>query len=102
MFKLTVLYEGPADPAAFDAHYFGTHVPLAEAMPGIRRFEVSKTTGTLDGSAPPYYLQAELYFDSSDALMTALGSAEGQAAAGDMANLTAASVKTVIAEVSHG
>jgi uncharacterized protein (TIGR02118 family) len=41
-------------------------------------------SGTLDGSTSPYDLQAELYFDRVDALMAALGSPEGAAAAADV------------------
>jgi uncharacterized protein (TIGR02118 family) len=31
---LMVLYNIPADPAAFDAHYINEHVPLAKKIPG--------------------------------------------------------------------
>jgi len=72
MVKLTVLYPTPADPRAFDAYYFGTHVPIADTIPGLLRNEVSKVTGTLDGGPIDYYLQAELYFESTDAAMAAL------------------------------
>src|SRR6187455_2622318 len=41
MAKLLVLYKHPQDPAHFSEHYFGTHVPLAKTLPGLRRFEVS-------------------------------------------------------------
>jgi uncharacterized protein (TIGR02118 family) len=30
MVKLTVLYGPPDDPAAFEDHYAGTHVPLVD------------------------------------------------------------------------
>jgi uncharacterized protein (TIGR02118 family) len=36
MATLVVLYNKPADTAAFDAHYFGKHVPLAKTIPGLR------------------------------------------------------------------
>jgi uncharacterized protein (TIGR02118 family) len=55
MVKLTVLYGPPSDPAALDEYYLGTHVPIANAIPGLRRNEVSKVSGTLDGSTSPYY-----------------------------------------------
>ena len=35
MHVLTVCYGHPTDPAAFDAHYTSTHVPLAEKIPGM-------------------------------------------------------------------
>ncbi len=100
MIKLTVLYNQPADPAAFDAHYFGTHVALADSLPGIRRNEVTKTTGTLDGSVPPYYLTAELLFDDVDAMRSALASPKGQAAAADVANFASAGVTMFTGEIA--
>ena len=101
MVKLTVLYGPPTDPAAFDAYYMDKHVPLADALPGIRRNEVSKVSGSLDGSVPPYHLVAELHFDSSDALMAALASPEGQVAAGDVANFATGTVTMIVSEVVH-
>jgi len=35
--KLSVIYQTPADPAAFDAHYLGTHAPMCDKLPGIVR-----------------------------------------------------------------
>jgi len=99
MVKLTVLYGPPTDPAAFDKYYLETHVPLADAVPGLRRNEVSRVSGSLDGSTPLYHLQAELYFDSADALTTALGSAEGATAAADLANFATGGVTMMISEV---
>ena len=52
MIKLTVTYETPPDPAAFDAHYLGTHMPLCDKLPGIKRAEVTRFTAGLDGSHP--------------------------------------------------
>jgi uncharacterized protein (TIGR02118 family) len=36
MAKIVALYKEPADPAAFDAYYYSTHVPLAKTLPGLR------------------------------------------------------------------
>ncbi|MFN0162166.1 MAG: EthD family reductase, partial [Burkholderiales bacterium] len=41
MAKLVVMYDRPADPAAFDAYYFNKHVPLAKTIPGLRNYEVN-------------------------------------------------------------
>ena len=54
MVKLVVAYGHPEDPAAFDQHYAGTHFPLAQKIPNLRRFEAGKVLGTADGSAAPY------------------------------------------------
>lgn len=80
--KLMVLYTQPEDPAAFDQHYFGTHMPLVHAMPGLQRAE----TGSF-GTKAPFYRCAELYFADRDALNAAFGSPEGTATSDDYAQI---------------
>jgi uncharacterized protein (TIGR02118 family) len=99
MIKLTVLYGTPTDPAAFDTYYHATHLPLAEKIPGLRRTELARVTGTPDGSASPYHLMAELYFDDLAALQAGMGAAEGQAAAGDIPNFATGGATLVVSEV---
>ena len=85
MHVLTVCYGHPADPAAFDAYYESTHVPLAEKIPGMASFTY-RHCASLDGSKPQYYLLAELSFPSQDAMNASLASAEAQAATADVPN----------------
>ena len=99
MVKLVVCYGPPQDVAAFDAHYESTHAPLAEAIPGLRRFEAATVLGTADGSAAPYHLIAELYFDDAEALQTAMGTPEGQAAANDVPTFATGGATMMIAQV---
>jgi uncharacterized protein (TIGR02118 family) len=96
MHILTVLYGQPDDPAAFDRYYTGTHVPLANKIPDCRSFTY-RHVSTLDGSQPPYHLIAELAFDSLESLQSALGSAEGQAAAGDVPNFATGGATMLVA-----
>jgi uncharacterized protein (TIGR02118 family) len=98
MIKLVVAYGPPEDPAAFDEHYASTHAPLARTIPGLRRFEAGKVLGTPDGTPAPFYLLAELSFDSADDLQTALGTEEGQAAAADIPNFASGGATLMIAE----
>jgi len=98
MVKLVVLYGAPDDPAAFDAHYAGTHEPLAHKIPNLRRFEAGKVLGTPNGGTAPYYLMAELSFDSAEELEKALGSPEGQTTAADVANFASGGATMMIAE----
>jgi uncharacterized protein (TIGR02118 family) len=98
MVKLVVLYGAPEDPAAFDDHYATTHVPLAEKIPNMRRFEYGKVLGTPDGAPAPFYYLAELWFDSADELAAAMGSPEGAAAGGDVANFATGGVTMMIAQ----
>lgn len=87
MIKLTVLYDTPADVEAFDAHYLGTHVPLANAVPGIEKVEVTRFLPGPDGSAPRFHIMAELYFADADAMAAALATPEGKELGADVANL---------------
>jgi uncharacterized protein (TIGR02118 family) len=93
---LTVLYGQPDDPAAFDQYYTSTHVPLANKIPECRSFTY-RHLSTLDGSQPPYHLIAELAFDSLESLQSALGSPEGQAAAGDVPNFATGGATMLVA-----
>lgn len=84
MHILTVAYGHPADPTAFDDHYRTEHRPIAEQVPGLLSFTARKCVA-LDGSPGPYYLLAELSFESAEALSAGLESPAGQAAAADVA-----------------
>lgn len=87
MITLTVLYGTPDDAEKFDAYYFGTHIPLANAVPGLESAKVTKFLPGPDGSAPEYYLMAQLAFADSETMGAALSSEEGQALTADVANL---------------
>ncbi|HET6509084.1 MAG TPA: EthD family reductase [Baekduia sp.] len=99
MIKLVVGYHAPDDAVAFEAHYAGTHVGLAEAIPGLRRFEWGRVLGTPDGSVPPYAYLAELCFDDETAMNAALTSPEGSAAGADVANFASGGATLMVAEV---
>ena len=98
MVKLIVLYGQPTDPEAFDAHYFSTHAELVAKMPGLQRFEAAKCA-SLDGSPPPYYVQAELWFEDGNALQACFASPEGQAAAGDVGNFATGGATMLVGDV---
>ena len=100
MVKLVVAYGPPEDEAAFDRHYAETHVPLAQKIPDVQRFEAGKVLGTADGSAAPYYWIAELWFDSTEQLQASMGSPEGQAAGADVATFATGGATLMIAEVA--
>ena len=81
--KLVVLYTMPDDPAAFDEHYLGVHMPLVAKLPGLERAETGKFTMALDGGEQTYHRIAELYFVDQDTMNAAFGSPEGAATAAD-------------------
>ena len=84
MARLVVLYKTPKDPAAFDAYYFNTHVPIAKQIPGLRKYEVS--AGAVGTPAGPsgIHLVATVSFDDMAAIATAFASPQGKAAAADV------------------
>ena len=66
---MTVIYNPPKDPTAFEKYYSETHLPLVSAKQqeiGFTKAELTKFTSTLDGKKPTFYRQAELYFNSLD------------------------------------
>jgi uncharacterized protein (TIGR02118 family) len=80
---MVVIYRRPDDPAAFDAHYFGVHVPMAKKLPGLRRYEVSRGPVVPVAGWPDVYLVGTLHFDDLSAIRHAFSTPEGQACAAD-------------------
>jgi uncharacterized protein (TIGR02118 family) len=91
MYRLTVLYGKPADPAAFDLHYAQVHIPLARQIPGLAAFTVGHCTAT-DQSEPPYYWVATLDFASEADFQAGLASPEMGKAVADVPNFATGSV----------
>lgn len=101
MIRLTVLYGHPSDPGAFLDYYESTHVPLAERIPELTNMTWGKCLATPTGEDPPYFLTAELTWDSAESMATAMASSEGQAASADVANFATGGVTMVVSE-GHG
>lgn len=68
MAGLVAIYKKPADVEAFEKHYFGTHIPLAKTMPGIRRYEVSSGLISVLAGPTDVYLIGTVYFDDLEAM----------------------------------
>ena len=98
MATLLVLYHPPTDPAAFDTHYADIHIPLAKQLPGLRSYTINAGPVASPAGTAPYYLVAELTFDSLPDLQAALGSAEGQAATADLGDFAQAGVTVLTYE----
>ncbi len=88
MTKLIALYRNPSDAAAFDKHYFDVHIPLVRKFPGLKRLEVTRVTGAPIGEAK-FHLMAEMYFETKDAMDSALASSEGKAVTRDIMSFAA-------------
>ncbi len=98
MICLTVLYGQPTNPEEFDRYYKGTHLPLATKIPGLKGYTLDRPNSLTPEQKSPYHLIACLYFDSMEAFQGGLGSAEGQAAAGDVPNFASGGVTMLLDE----
>lgn len=86
---VTVIYNQPKDTAAFEKYYSATHLPLVSANQkeiGFTKAELTKFTSTLDGKKPPFYRQAELYFNSLDDAKKGMGTPGFKKVGDDLAN----------------
>jgi uncharacterized protein (TIGR02118 family) len=60
-------------------------IPLGRRLPGLRRYAVGRDVAAVRGA--PYYLVAELEWDSMEKLRAAFASPQGRATAADAARL---------------
>jgi len=97
--EIVVLYGHPSDPAAFEDYHANQRLPLAAKVPDVKRFEAGRVAATPDGSAPPYYRVAELWFDSLESLRASMASPEGEATVADIPNFATGGATVMIAEV---
>jgi uncharacterized protein (TIGR02118 family) len=88
MAQLVVLYKNPKDVAAFDKHYYVTHIPIAKKIPGLRKYEVSQGPVVTPAGPSDFHLVATLHFDNMAAIQKAFASPEGRAAAADVQTFT--------------
>jgi uncharacterized protein (TIGR02118 family) len=76
--KITVIYDNPTDPAAFEAGY-AEQLELAKKLPGLTRVESAKVWPKEDGTATPAYRLLDLYFVDYDSASAAVTTAEAAA-----------------------
>jgi uncharacterized protein (TIGR02118 family) len=101
---VTVLYNPPKDPAAFEKYYKETHLPLVVANQqeiGFERADLTKFSSTLDGKKPTFYRQAELYFESMDDLQTGLATPGFKKVADDLKNFASGGLIGLIATTTN-
>ena len=98
--QILVMYKPPKDQAKFDDYYDRVHTPLAKKIPGLKSFQVGRSPVTPTGDPSPYYLIAELNYDSMADLQAGMASAEGKATADDLANFVTEGVDILVFETS--
>jgi len=98
--KITVLFDNPSDPQAFEEAYAG-HLDLARALPGLQRLEAAKVWPKEDGSPTPAYRIIDLYFTDYDAASAAVTTPEAGAWFGDVQRLGTAGFKAIFFDVEE-
>lgn len=64
MVKVTALFGHPENPEAFEEYYANTHKPLVHKLSDLQRFDAAKVVATPDGTDPPFYRMADLWFEN--------------------------------------
>jgi uncharacterized protein (TIGR02118 family) len=96
---LTVIYNPPKDAKAFEA-YYPKHLAIVsegQSEIGFTKAELTKFESTLDGKKPTFYRQAELYFDSMDALKKGIATPAFKKAGDDIPNFASGGALLMIA-----
>ena len=105
--KITVIYDNPTDPAAFETGYAGGgneaegQVALARKLPGLTRIETSKVWPKEDGSATPAYRLVDLYFPDYDTASAAVTTPEAAALFPSIFGLATGGVRIVFADIEE-
>lgn len=76
MFKFTTLYRKVDDEQKLEDFFSGTHLPLAEQLPHLRKREISRIVRKPGGQSR-FYLMVELYFESEATFQQAIVSETG-------------------------
>jgi uncharacterized protein (TIGR02118 family) len=89
--RLVALYHQPDEPAAFEAHYRDVHTAIILRYPGLRELRTTRVE-PIGPRSTPYFLQAEMVFDSRAELDAAIASEAGVESARDLRNFAMAGV----------
>jgi uncharacterized protein (TIGR02118 family) len=98
--KITVIYDNPKDPAAFESSY-PDQLTLAQKMPGVQKLESSKVWPKEDGSPTPAYRLLDMYFADYDAANAAVTTEEASAFFPTVFELATGGVRIVFADVEN-
>jgi uncharacterized protein (TIGR02118 family) len=98
--KITIIYDNPHDPDAFEAGY-PDQLALAAKLPGITRLEASKVWPKEDGTPTPAYRLLDLYFTDYDTASAATATAEAGAFFPSVIALATGGVRIVFADIEE-
>lgn len=94
---ITVIYENPQDPDAFEAAY-PEQLALAKQLPGVQRVESAKVWPKEDGSPTPAYRLLTMHFRSYDEASKAVTTEAASAFVGKVTEHADNGVRIVFAE----
>jgi uncharacterized protein (TIGR02118 family) len=97
--KITVVYDNPTDPEAFEAAYQNEQLEAARRIPGYVRFEASKVWPKEDGSPTPAYRMIDLYYPDYDAACAAVITPEAGAFFEALGRLSTGGVRVLMSDV---
>ncbi|MCP9272476.1 EthD family reductase [Mycolicibacterium arenosum] len=97
--KVTVIYDNPVDPEAFEAAYEAEQLEAARAIPGHTRFETSKVWPKEDGSPTPAYRMIDLYYPDYDAACLAVTTPEAGVFFEALGRLSTGGVRILMSDV---
>jgi len=85
MHCLTVIYQRPDDPEHFKQYYAEKHMPLARQLPGLKSLHYAFPAALGSKEHVPFCI-FQAFFDSREAMGTALQSDVGKKIAADVPN----------------
>lgn len=97
--KITVIYDNPTDPAAFESAYEAEQLEAARRIPGYLRLEASKVWPKEDGSPTPAYRMIDLYYPDYSTAVDAVSTPEAGAFFEAMARLSTGGVRVLMSDV---
>lgn len=77
MYKFVTIYRRVDDLQALETFFAQTHLPLAEALPGLLKSEVGRINSKPGGESR-FHMMYELYFESEPDFQAALASETGR------------------------
>jgi uncharacterized protein (TIGR02118 family) len=100
---VTVIYNNPTDPAAFESYYADKHLPrvgAGAAEIGFTRAELVRFSKNLDGSPAAFYRQAKLYFPSAAALKAGTATPAFKGVGDDLANFATGGLTALVGHLT--
>jgi uncharacterized protein (TIGR02118 family) len=98
--KITLIYDTPHDPEAFEAAY-PKQLGLARRLPGLQGIETAKVWPKEDGSPTPAYRLVDLHFADYDAASEAVTTDEAGAFFDSVLDLATGGVRIVFADIEQ-